>query len=387
LHHDLEIGRLIKQWHPEATTGVMGTHVSVNTAQALAAPGIDVVIRREPEQTIRRLCGQAMGAWGGVPGISYISDSSGPSGPEKRLVENPDNAFMPPGSIPAPAWQFLDLTPYRLPLKGRRFLIVAPIRGCPFPCTFCTARIYYGKPLRKRPVTHVVEELETGIRRHGVRNFFIWADTFTADRQYVLDICGAIAASGLNIRWTCNSRVDTVDREMLEAMKKAGLWMISYGLESGDQGVLDRCGKRISLGQSRQAVSMAKQLGIRVSGHFILGLPGDTPQTLRQTLGFALGLPLDIVQFYAAAVFPGTRLHTEAVEMNWLRKEAGQSQDRASMDLPGLGAEALDAFRKRAYRRYYLRIPALWRLVRMVEPAAATNVLANLKGFMQWARG
>jgi radical SAM superfamily enzyme YgiQ (UPF0313 family) len=270
---------------------------------------------------------------------------------------------------------------------GRRFLIVAPIRGCPFKCSFCTAPIYYGSRLRKRPVQSVADEIETNCRRYGIRDVFIWADTFTAHRQYVLDFCRTLRQRRLNIRWTCNSRVDTVDREMLLAMKAAGMWMISFGLESGDARVLKRCKKGITPTQSRNAVSLARGLDIRISGHFILGLPGETRSTMKKTLALALELPLDFVQFYTAAAFPGTELHSESVRHGWLVPEGLLSQNRAGLNLPGLGADEVDAFRTYAYRKFYLRPVAIRRLLKMVEPGAARTVARNLRGFMQWANG
>ena len=143
------------------------------------------------------------------------------------------------------------------------------------------------------------------VERYGIRDFFIWADTFTADRRYVRELCRAICESGMRISWTCNSRVDTIDQETLLLMKEAGLWMVSYGLESGSDAILAASGKGITVAQSREAVELAHRLGIRVAGHFMFGLPGETEETMAETLALALALPIDIAQFYAAAPFPG----------------------------------------------------------------------------------
>lgn len=381
LSYDLSMGRLLRRWAPNAVTGVMGTHVTAEPGSILAAPGIDLVVHGEPEGIIRDLCRRLPEAWRGAAGISYRA----PGG--KGLVQTPPADPLSPETIPSPAWHFLDLDAYRLPLKGRRFLIVAPVRGCPYPCTFCTAPVYYGKQLRARPVGRVADEIEEDIRRYGTRDIFIWADTFTARRQYVIDFCRALKKRRLAVRWACNSRVDTVDRGMLESMKSAGLWMISFGVESGDEAVLRRCRKHITPAQSRRAIRLAADLGIRTSGHFIFGLPGETPGSLRRTLDFALDLPLDIVQFYTAAAFPGTQLYREAVRRHWLDPARPRSQNRAGLDLPGLGAEEVDAFRKYAYRRFYLRTSAVRRVLRMVEPGAVRTVAENVRSFFQWATG
>jgi len=360
---------------------VMGTHVSSETEPVFSVREIDIVIRREPEQIIRNLCRKTKDQWAEVDGISYRASSNG------TIQHNPDAGFLPPEAIPFPAWHLLDLNAYRLPLKGRRFLTVAPNRGCPFNCNFCTAQIYYGKKLRKRPVNRVVSEIEHNISRYQITDFFIWADTFTADRDHVHAFCSEIISRKLDILWTCNSRVDTVDRELLALMKKAGLWMISFGLESGDERILLRTGKRITPAQSKKAVACCHELGIKTSGHYILGLPGETRATMEKSLNFALDLPLDIVQFYTAAPFPGTGLYQEAVDRGWLDNSAPHSQSQAVMELPGLPSQEVDAFRRLAYRKFYLRREAVERLLKMVEAAAIRNIFANLKGFFQWAKG
>jgi len=380
LNDDLNLAGFIKKNVPDAVTGVFGTHVTALPEVALTNPSIDAVIRREPEQTIREICLHGPGDWERIDGLSFKDRETG------RPRHNLDRGLLRPDDIPSPAWHYLDITPYRLPLKGRPFLIVAPVRGCPYTCNFCTAPLYYGKRLRKRPVQEVVDEIENGMDKFGVKDFFVWADTFTADRGYVKEFSMEIAARELKISWTCNSRVDTVDREMLSLMKEAGLWMISFGLESGNDEVLEQTGKKITVEQSKDAVSMAHELGIKTSGHFVLGLPGETVASMRDTLRVALGLPLDIAQFYAAAPFPGTRLYDLALKKGWLQTDSPLAQDRAAMNLPGLPGQGVDAFRRYAYRRFYGRPKAAWNIISMVEPRAVGHVLRSLGAFLGWAR-
>jgi radical SAM superfamily enzyme YgiQ (UPF0313 family) len=169
-------------------------------------------------------------------------------------------------------------------------------------------------------------------------------------------------------------------------MKKAGLWMISFGLESASATVLKRSGKNITVKQSQAAVALAHAMGIKTSGHFIFGLPGETRERMQKTLKFSLSLPLDIAQFYTAAPFPGTRLCQEARENGWLQTCSGLSQNRAAMDLPGLCARDVDSFRQYAFRKFYFRRQALVRLLAMLEAEAVGNIVRNLKGFFQWIK-
>lgn len=380
LKTDLELGRSIKAAAPHSITGVFGTHVTALPESALRYPWIDMAVRREPEQTIREVCLQGSAHLEDIEGLSFRYRD------RAEIHHSPDRALLNPDDIPAPAWTYLDLSFYRLPLKGPPFLIVAPLRGCPYPCTFCTASLYYGKRFRKRPVKSVADEIAGNIRRFNVRDFFIWADTFTADTTYVKTFSREIMKRTLKISWTCNSRVDTVDREMLSLMKGAGLWMISFGLESGNQYVLDQTGKGITIEQSRYAVSLAHALGIKTSGHFVMGLPGETERSMRKTLAFALELPLDIAHFYAAAPFPGTRLYDLASANGWIRTGAAFGQEHAAMDLPGLPGSRVDEFRRYAYRRFYGRPRVVGKILSLIEPKGVGHLLRNVGAFQGWKR-
>ena len=454
LGFDLGLARFVRDRVPETLTAVLGTHVSARPEEALAEKALDVVIRGEPEGVIRDIGRIGMGdanggtaavagndplnieesgggdgdnavngAGGGLPnsagngsgeglfrqrlsGYANIMGISWRGADGHTIRHNPDAPPLAPEAIPAPAWDGLDLDGYRLPLKGRRFLIVAPVRGCPWRCTFCTAPLYYGHRLRRRPVARVADEMADSIARYDIREFFIWADTFTADRDYVRELCRTILTRRLRVSWTCNSRVDTIDEETLSLMKEAGLWMISYGLESASDAILAASGKGITAAQSRMAVETTHRLGIRTAGHFIFGLPGETRRTMAETLTFALSLPLDIAQFYAAAPFPGTALYDEALEKGWLKcgecdgdgvltregeppfSEAAAprnvSQSIAAMALPGLPAAEVDAFRRHAFRRFYLRPSAVARVLSMAEPGAVAGLTPLLRRFLRW---
>jgi radical SAM superfamily enzyme YgiQ (UPF0313 family) len=375
---DLAMAAGLKRAVPDALTAMFGTHVTADPSAALENGGIDAVVRGEPEGTIAALCRASAKHLETVAGISFV-------GADGQIRHNPDREWLDPEAIPAAAWHRLDLSPYRLPLKGRPFLMVAPVRGCPHRCTFCTAPQYYGRALRMRPVADVVDEIEQNKARFGITDYFIWADTFTASRKYVAAFCDEIAGRGLRIDWTCNSRVDTVDEALLSAMKQAGCWMISYGIESADEEVLSRSKKNITARQSIRAVAAARRAGLVVSGHFIFGLPGDSESRMQKTLDLALALPLDIGQFYAASPFPGTPLFAEAGSRGWLAGAPG-AQDRSAMNLPGLPAARVDAFRQMAFRKFYLRPRVIARLLSLVEPAALPHLAQTFLRFTGWAR-
>ena len=165
-----------------------------------------------------------------IAGLSYRDAKTG------KTHHNKPRAFISPESIPSPAWGYLDLAPYRLPLKGTPFLIVAPVRGCPYSCSFCTGALVLWKKVAQRPVEDVVSEIENNFIDSGCGTFLYGLTPLRATRLMPNSFQDHIVTRKLNIAWTCNSRVDTVDREMLALMKQAGLWMISFGLESGNDG-------------------------------------------------------------------------------------------------------------------------------------------------------
>lgn len=381
---DLALANDIKEIESGVRTAAIGTHVTALATECLGAThGLDYVIRGEPEESIVAL---VEGLGNGVPlknvkGVSY-KDQRG------QVFHNPPRPFIQDlDSLPFPAWHLIDIDKYRLPLRNERFLMLSPVRGCPYPCTFCTAQTYYGKRLRRKSVPRTVEEIEYLVGRFGIKQFFIWADTFTADQDYVIRFCQAIQARDLKIGWTCNSRVDTVDRPLLEAMSGAGCWMISYGIESGSQRVLDTTKKKTTTHQSRAAVRMAKEAGIKVAGHFVLGLPGDSEETLKETIDFSLHLDIDIAQFYCAVPFPGSRLYELAKEGGWIVGKEFEEfrQDNAVMNLPGLRPSTLNSYRRRGFRRFYMN-PA--RFFRMLPMMKATGIWDAIKGglrFIRWA--
>ena len=234
---------------------------------------------------------------------------------------------------------------------------------------------------------NVVAEIENDIKDFGVHDFFFWSETFVVDKSYVAEICRGIIDRGLNISWTCNSRVDTVDADLLMLMAKAGCWMISFGIESGDQKVLDESEKGITIEQAYNAVSMAGRAGIKTAGHFIFGLPGDSEKSMLMTTDLALGLGLDIAQFYSAVPFPGSRLYERAEKMGWLGPCDFSSlrQDCAVMNIPGLPSDVVNRYRARAYRKFYSRPRTWWNIIRMMEPAGIKMVMKSARAFLGWS--
>jgi anaerobic magnesium-protoporphyrin IX monomethyl ester cyclase len=397
-----------------AVTIAFGTHVTPMPQTTMEAfPALDYVLVGEPELTLRELvdtlCAHSIPKQGSASGNSWWPGvDPGFSDSLHRLFTGTDPDWKPPwlqespveiaarlkhikglvwrhadeivintprpyiknlDDLPLPRHDMLPLDKYRAPLVGGPYAFVVSSRGCPAGCRFCIKHVSYGTSVRFRSPENVLAEIEQLVAL-GVRKIHMYTDLFTVNRDQVLGICEGLIKRDLKIRWTCNSRVDFVDLEMLQLMHRAGCWMISWGIESGEQAMLNRMRKGISLEQVRQALTWAKQAGIMNWGYFIIGLPGETPASIRRTIDFAKSLPIDLVLFHIAAPHPGTPFFFEVVENGWFRpgtRWEDVDMDRSTvLDYPELSAEDLERWAKRAFREWAFRPGPILTYVKML---------------------
>lgn len=385
IESDLALASFIKKCNNKIFTAVFGTHVTVLDKQCMEAfPEIDCIIRNEPEMTSKELLNALQGKIDikEVLGLTFRNSAG-------EIIANPPRPFVEDlDSLPLPAWHLVKFDCYRLPLKGKRYLMISPLRGCPFNCSFCTCHSYYGKRLRKRSVESVLKEIEYDCKRFGIEDFFFWAETFVVDKEYVRDLCSAIIEREINISWTSNSRVDTVDGPLLKLMAKAGCWMISYGIESGSQKVLDEADKGTRVEQAYEAVRYAREAGIKTVGHFILGLPGETEASLVHTINYAKRLKLDLAQFYCAVPFPGSRLYEHALKEGWINHAdfANFKQDYALMKLSTVSPQVVNRYRALAYRKFYFNLLSGYRTLKLINWKDLKKVVNAAKDFLGWSR-
>ena len=187
----------------------------------------------------------------------------------------------------------------------------------------------------------------------------MWSDTFNQNKKFVMEVCAEIKKRGMEqkIRWMANSRVDHVDAEVLKEMHSSGCIGVSYGVESGVEDILKNMKKGATAEQARVAVKLTKEAGIEVLTHIIFGLPGDTPETINQTIKYVKELDPDYAQFYCAIPFPKTELEAMGKKNGWITTEdyAKYELNQPILNLPTLSIEQLQEARKRAYREFYLR--------------------------------
>lgn len=385
IEQDLEFVDMVAAAIPGVRMMVMGVHPSYFPDECFEKSSeLEIAVRGEPEYSIRDAA-QAVregSPLSGVPGISFRSDDGSVKHNEERpFIEDLDE-------LPFPAWDLVNTDLYLMPFSGRPYLLVASARGCPYPCTFCASKVYYGARVRKRSPARVVDELAWIVERFGISDFLFWTESFTNDQEYAIATAREMIARQMNINWVCNSRVDTVSPRFLRTIKKAGCWMIGFGIESGNQGVLDRAKKKTSIADAVRSVRMAHEVGLEVTGHCILGLPGETEETLQQTIDFAKFLRLDFAQFYCAVPFPGSELYDLCKENGWLDETdwAYFEQNTSIITTPSLSAQQVMAARDRAYRSFYRQPYIIKNTLTKIKRPKDMGILARMaRDFLDWA--
>ncbi len=367
-----------------ARTIAVGTHVSAVPKNTLdLIPELDYVIRHEPEMSFREIIdrGESGQPIEGCPGIAYRDErGSVVTAPDRPLLKSLDD-------LPIPKQHLLPLDRYRMPFLGKRYVWVLTNRGCPYSCTYCFEGVVWGNSVRFRSAKSIFAELEY-LAEHNVRNVLFLADLFTRDRKGVLELCDLILASKLKVRWTCNSRVDTIDEEMARRMKEAGCWLIAFGIESGSQKILDNVKKDAKVETARTTIEMCHRIGIKTWGYFIIGLPGENAATVDETIAFAKSIPLDIALFHVAMPYAGTEFYFQSVANGWLNTTDWKHFDMNDSAVVGYedfsSKQILDAT-KRAFREFYFRPGQMWRMSRMLMGAGDLAMVWDVaRNFLRW---
>jgi radical SAM superfamily enzyme YgiQ (UPF0313 family) len=257
-------------------------------------------------------------------------------------------------------------------------------RGCPHSCIYCLAPLYYGKRERRRSAASVLEEIRVCVRDHGIRHFIFWGEMVSFRREALVELCELLIREGVTVVWMGAARADQLDDELLALMRRAGCFMLTLGLESASQAILDSSHKSLRVEDGIRAARAIRRAGIKVMGHFVVGLPGETEQTARATRVFARR-HCDYAQFYCAVPYPGTELAAMARREGWLRQVDWTDYDfpKALLDLPGLSAERAELLRRRAFLEFYMRPEVVWANLKQMKPRA---ILKRLD-FRSWMRG
>lgn len=298
-------------------------------------------------------------------------------------------------NLPFPARHLLPMDKYKLTAsrtqRGHSYTI-SVARGCPFHCTYCS-RIN-GRKVRFRNMESILTELHYLIGKYDAKEINFEADTFTLKKSFVMNLCTEIIKSGYHkwISWTCESRVDTMDADMLKLMRAAGCWQISYGIESGNQRLLDFMKKGTNLAQIRKTIHLTEAAGIGTRAFFMLGIPTETQYESQQTIDFAKELNAEWTQFTLTVPFPGTEMYEwvqehepDRLSPNWsdYQTHAGWKGGPLAYVPQGRTTEEMCKLQRQAYRAVYLRPRSLRRHIKNIRwstlPKYARGALALLK--------
>lgn len=351
---------IAKQAQPNAITILGGSHGSFLDEDALREyPSLDIVVRREGENTFIELLEkiQAQASLANVLGITYRNGDKIVRTADRPLIEDLD-------SIPFPAHHLMPLESFKR--DGKILFPLISSRGCVFWCDFCSTVRMFGRGYRWRSPKNVVDEMQLIHDEYGVKQVTFYDDAFTVDRKRVIQICDELHARKLDMMWDCGTRVDMVDRELLQTMRNAGCFAVWLGVESGSEAILGAMNKSIKLDQTRRAYKTAHEVGLMTIANVVLGFPGETEKTAKETIRFLKELNPDDVGFYVATPYPGTPMYEEVKKNGWLRITDFDKYDTAgpTFETPSLSMEALAKLRYKAYQDFYLRPSYVLRMMR-----------------------
>lgn len=375
----LRLAEVLQERLPEVIVVLGGKHVSVipEDVHQGTRPVVDLSVIGEGEETLleivrlreeygsKRALLDDPSALQNVKGIAFQRDG--------RLVRTPPRPFIADlDALPFPARDLLPLDRYK-PVGNRykrlpAFAIVA-IRGCPYPCTFCSearTTVRFSSPAR------VVAEIEHLVATYGAREITFWDDTMTLNKKWMYELCDRILEKRLDIVWSCFAAINTITPELLARMKAAGCWNIFYGIESPDEELKKkiRIQKFGSVDHVKQIVRETQAAGIEVRAAFMVGLPGETPEAAMKTLTMAIELEPDYAQWNYTVPYPGTELWADARSQGrFIAKSWGEFSNWYPSYLPTAyeSPEDLVRLRKEILRRFYLRPAYVWGRVKKIR--------------------
>lgn len=378
---DIECAQICKD-ESDATVVMVGPHCSALPEETLllSKGAVDVICIGEYDLSVRDVISHYPHLTE-VDGICYLKDGIPYRSKPRRLIQDLD-------SLPFPAWHQLDLMRYFDGTKLHPYIDIFSGRGCPHTCIFCLwPEVMHGHQIRLRAPEKVVDEIEhdIGICPQVLQGgeFFFEDDTFTINKENAMAICEEILRRKLNITFSVNARTDTADKELFTLLKRAGCRELLVGFESGSDSMLATMQKRESIANARDFMALAKSSGLDVHGCFVLGLPGETKESIDATLAFACDLGLHTVQFSAAVPFPGTEFFRICKEKNLLLAESWDQwldggEQSSVISYPGLSSQYIHESTDRGLKQFYFRPSYMVKF--LLNTRSRTDLYRKLRG-------
>lgn len=379
----ISIARHLKQNNSHSMIILGGAHASLLPEETLTtAPQIDIAVRGEGEETITELL-QALEdkqPLDSIPGINYRRNGEIISTAARSTNVDLD-------SLPFLAHHLLPWKRYKpYPPYGRAlpFTTLITSRGCPYDCSFCSKPIF-GNKFRGQSPERVVDEVAYYKEKFGIKEVAFHDDIFTLNKRRAHAIADEMMKRGIKIYWTCETRVNLVDKELLRHMKQAGCYAIAYGIESASPEILDTLSKGITLEQVEEAVRLTREEGLLTIGYFMIGSPGESPETIVKTIEFAKRLRLDFAQFGITIPFPGTKLYDlylkgrgDKIPWEHFVYDKISRQITPVFDSDKISRADLQRWVRQAYKKFYLRPSYVWQQIQQVT--SISDLKVNIKG-------
>jgi radical SAM superfamily enzyme YgiQ (UPF0313 family) len=397
LKNDVRVAEEVKK-EVDCTTVLVGPPTSQFSEEILRSEDVDVVARYEYDFTIKELAdaleeGRNLRE---VKGISYKEDG--------RIIHNPDRGFTSSEDLDKMPFvskvyeEHLDVRDYFLNYCLYPMVQIFTGRGCPYQCTFCSwPQTFTGRKYRVRSVENILDELEWIEENMDVKEVFFEDDTFTINKRRVLEFCKGYRERGLEISWSCNARVDTLDLETMREMKRANCRFLIVGFESADDGILRNIKKGFTVEEARAFAKSVRKAGLLLHADFIIGLPGETRETIEKARSFIKEIKPDQLQVSVVSPFPGTELYEWYRRNGYLITEDPseyldeQGHQKSIVSYPWLSAEEIVKAVDDILKRYYLSFSyfpiALRQVLRRRGMNEARRLWRSGRMFLMYARG
>lgn len=363
----IKMCRVAKAIDPAIKTVLGGPQATIFPDEFSDARDVDFVIISEAEISFTRLASYAHdpSAYKDIAGICW-RDASGQMirNPRQPLIENID-------CVPLPALDLYPMEKYYPPVyvRGKKVANIVTSRGCPYECTFCEAKLTFGRTHRFHSEERVLADLDFLHDTYGYDSFQFYDDIFTTSKKRVTKLCNLLIDKGRRYQWMCYTRTDLVDPDLLRLMKEAGCYQISFGPESGDQEMLDSIKKSLTVEENFRGIQQTQEAGILAVGTFMLGLPGEKAEQTQKTIDFAVNSKLDYAIFGVTEPYPGTEMWRDCLESGYFIDADDEHTNHllpnfAKIWVPaGRTRDELEGSVQEAYRRFYFRPKVLWRWI------------------------
>lgn len=329
----LDLTQKIRKVNPNIY--LIGAHGTVKPHEFLKLTKVKAIIRGEPELTTLEICQDKQ--MENIEGITFKKN--------KKTVSNPDRPLLDLDKLPLPSFHLLPMEEYLYEILGNNFTLFEASRGCPFSCIYCFKSMY-GNRYRKKSYKKLVSEIEYAIENFGIKNAYFIDLEFCFNKKLVEKLCDFLIRKNYDFHWTCETKFDSINYELLKKMKKAGCELIHFGVESGSPRILKKIDKNTSIGKIKKGMKKVKKAGIKTACFFMFGLPTENKKEMKMTIKLAKQLDPNYASFHIAIPYPGTKFY------NIIKDEINKND---LFPTCFRDKEDLEKIRRQAYKSFYLR--------------------------------